>query len=183
MGVQVETNRQFFFCPGVGCIKSVWRYNDGNILTVQAIAWHIEPPSTNAIALPTLGDSLEATNLTWTTGGSVPWFVQTCESQIGAFAARSGRITDNGESWIETTVVGPCQLSFWWKVSSETNYDNLTLYINGIGQSLISGELDWTQQTISLLSGTNAIRWTYRKDGGGVGGQDAAWLDGVRRRK
>ena len=33
-------------------------------------------------------------------------------------------------------------MSFWWKVSSETNRDSLRFFVNGVEQANISGEVD-----------------------------------------
>jgi len=46
-------------------------------------------------------------------------------------AVQSGDIDDNQSTWMETTVVGPAEFTFWWKVSSEFNYDFLRLYVDG----------------------------------------------------
>ena len=73
----------------------------------------------------TLGEALNATNLTWTTGGAAAWLGQATNTHDGYAAAQSGTVTDTQETWIETTVTGPSTLSFWWKVSSEFGWDFL----------------------------------------------------------
>src|SRR5439155_25354102 len=83
------------------------------------------------------------------------------------------------ESWMETTVTGPGTLTFWWKVSSETNRDYLEFYVGGVMRTNISGELNWQQQSLSLVPGSQTLRWRYSKDYYGSSGQDKGWVDQV----
>jgi hypothetical protein len=59
------------------------------------------------------------------------------------------------------------------------SYDFLTFYTNGNSATRISGEVDWQQQTFSLGSGSQTLRWTYSKDSSVSRGQDKGWLDQV----
>jgi hypothetical protein len=79
---------------------------------------------------------------------------------------------------METTLVGPGALTFWWKVSSQANYDYLRFYINGVEQAAISGEVDWQQERF-WLGVRDTLRWTYTKDPQWNAGQDAGWVDEV----
>lgn len=47
------------------------------------------------------------------------WIEQSDVTHDGVSALRSGQITDNHESVLETSVTGPGKLTVWWKVSSE----------------------------------------------------------------
>src|SRR5690606_12306965 len=95
-------------------------------------------------------------------------------------ALQSGVTAHSGETWVQTTVTGPGTLTFWWKVSSESDYDWLEFSIDGTLQSgRISGNVDWTKKTYTLAAGAHTLRWRYSKDGSVVSGSDAAWLDEV----
>jgi hypothetical protein len=94
-------------------------------------------------------------------------------------AARSGAITNYQQSVLSLNLLGPGTLSFWWKVSSETNYDYFKFWTNNTLQKAICGEVDWQQQTVSLPAGMNTVVWQYIKDVSISLGQDAAWLDQV----
>ncbi len=122
---------------------------------------------------------LESGNLAWRTGGDAPWFGQTNVAHDGVDAAQSRAITHRQQSWLETTVEGPGTLSFWWRVSSETNSDWLSFSTNGAAQASLSGETDWQQQVVYLAEGPQTLRWTYAKSARGTSGQDAGWLDEV----
>jgi hypothetical protein len=122
--------------------------------------------------------TLNTTNIDWSTLGDASWYMQSDVSRDG-LAARSGAITNGQTSILQTTLTGPGVLTFWWKVSSETNRDLLSFTVNGSTQAMISGEVDWQQRTIYLGLGTQVLQWIYAKDASGSAGQDAAWLDQV----
>lgn len=127
----------------------------------------------------TLAEALDTTNLTWTTGGDASWLGQTAISHDGSDAARSGSITNDESTWIETTVVGPGTLSFWWRVSSEQDFDYLEFLIDGDWQDDLSGDSGWLQQTYSISAGSHTLRWNYYKDGSDSDHLDSAFLDQV----
>ncbi len=134
-------------------------------------------------ALPTLATAVDSNGLTWTNSGNLPWFPQTTTTKDGFDAAQSGAINHNQNSSMETTVAGPGTLTFWWKISSETSYDYLRFYVDGVEQTgilaRISGTVDWVQKTVSIPSGNHVVKWSYTKDGSVVSGSDAAWVDQV----
>jgi hypothetical protein len=129
---------------------------------------------------PTLAEALDTPGWSWTTGGTTPaWYGQTAVTHDGADAARSGAITNSQTNWVETAVSGPGTLTFWWKVSSETNYDFLRFYVGGVQQARISGEVGWAQTNFALAAGVQTLRWAYTKDSSVSKGQDAGWVDQV----
>jgi len=127
----------------------------------------------------TLGEALNAPLLPWSTGGNAAWIPQISVTHDGEGAAQSGAITNSQESWLQTTVAGPGTLTFWWKVSSEQDFDYLEFYVNGSEQAFISGDVDWRQRSFTLGSGTNTLRWRYVKDDIASDGQDRGWVDEV----
>lgn len=133
----------------------------------------ITRPLTNALDLP-LG-------LTVQTGGNASWEGIFDFSNDGVDAGRSGMIPDGGVSWIELQIANHPAVSFSWNVSSETNFDSLLFYANGVLIDAISGTGGGWRQITHLLDPLVAttLRWEYRKDGSAVQGQDRAWLDQV----
>ena len=82
---------------------------------------------------------------------------------------------------MESSVTGPGTLTYWWKVSSEPDYDYLDFYLDGILQpGSISGEVLWQKRTNTIASGTHSLRWVYSKDVSDSFGQDAGWVDEVK---
>lgn len=128
-----------------------------------------------------LSDALDVPAGVFTSGGKTPWFAQFLVTHDGVDAAQSGMVGHLEQSWMQTTVIGPGTLSFWWKVSSESGYDFLHFYVDGVEQpGGISGELDWRPgSTISIPSGVHVVRWAYIKDESVKMGSDCGWVDQV----
>jgi hypothetical protein len=126
-----------------------------------------------------LGEAVDNIFLTWTTGGDANWYEQSSIFYYGGDAAQSGSITHNQDTWIQTTLMGPGTLTFYWKVSSESDRDFLIFYIDDVEQDKISGEVSWTQKTYFIASGSHTLKWSYTKDGSVSMGSDAGWLDYV----
>ncbi|MHC4484656.1 MAG: LamG domain-containing protein [Planctomycetota bacterium] len=124
-----------------------------------------------------LSEALD-TALSFTTGGSADWFYQTTTSYYEADAAQSGDISEDQESWMQTMVTGAGTVSFYWKVSSEEDYDFLEFYIDGSLQDQISGSVDWQQKTYTITtSDSHTLEWRYVKDKGTDSGSDCGWVD------
>ena len=126
-----------------------------------------------------LSEALD-TALSFTLGGNASWFDQTMTSYYGAEAAQSGDISHSQDSWMQTTVEGRGTVKFYWKVSSEDDYDFLEFYIDGWMQDRISGSVNWQQKTYTIFeSGSHALEWRYVKDGSVDFGGDCGWVDKV----
>lgn len=123
--------------------------------------------------------TLNARALSFTTSGNAEWVDATDSAVYGSNAAKSGTISHSQTSALETTVTGPGDLSFYWKVSSESGWDYLTFYVDGVQQNRISGTQDWAKMTYTLASGSHTLNWTYSKDSSGSYGSDAGWVDWV----
>lgn len=131
---------------------------------------------------PSLADALDNAGIQWASAGNQPWFAQTTVTRDGTDALQSGPVADNQFSRLEATVLGPANLTFWWKVSSEQNFDFLSFDLNGAPHAAaqpISGDVDWQQKTVPIPAGTHRVRWSYTKDGSASAGSDAAYLDQV----
>jgi len=120
-------------------------------------------------------------DLAWSTGGDADWFGQTDFSYYDGDAAQSGAISHNQLSYVQTTVTGGGILKFYWRVSSESNYDYLTFYVDDVPVPgyQISGEVDWQQKTYTIGEGSHSIKWEYEKDSTVSDGSDCGWLDKV----
>ena len=105
----------------------------------------------------------EALNdLNWEAFGDAIWFPQSEVRFDESSAAQSGDITHLQSSSISLTLVGPASVSFWWKVSSEREYDHLSVFLDGqILQHRISGEVDWEKRTIDIPDGSHSVSYTH----------------------
>lgn len=134
---------------------------------------------TSSATAPTLAVALDQTALTWTTGGGASWAGTFFPSQDGIDAARSGPISDSGESWLQTTVTGPGTLGFWWRADSEADFDLLQLQVGGTTVATISGATGWLYRSVPIPAGTQTVRWRYVKDASVARGLDRGFVDQV----
>ena len=116
---------------------------------------------------------------TFTKSGNANWSKVTDVYYYGGDSAKSGTITHNQSCSIEITITmgGPSVVNFYWKVSSEANYDFLRFYIDGALKNQISGETNWAQISNSIAAGTHTLKWTYYKDASVSSGSDCGWVD------
>lgn len=134
---------------------------------------------------PTFEEALGAEDLVWTTGGDAPWFVQLNSTFTGGSCGQSGAIKRDQQSWIETTVTGPKNLTFDWQVSSYDSYsmkysDVLAFSIDGEMQKEIAGKDDgWQDMHYTLDRGEHTLRWTYEKRAYDSYGEDCGRFDTV----
>ncbi|MCW5557183.1 MAG: hypothetical protein KIT22_05035, partial [Verrucomicrobiae bacterium] len=136
---------------------------------------------TVVLSLLPLAEAADNPALEWTVSGAhYVWHAQRGVAHDGQDALRSGFITDDEVSTLGTTVIGPGTLRFWWKVSSEEDFDFLTFRLDGSELAAISGEQNWHPLEFEIPEGTHSLTWSYRKDEAEGDGADAGWLDEVR---
>jgi PKD repeat protein len=124
-----------------------------------------------------IAEAVDYPSLTFNLTGNANWFSQTTTTYYGGDAAQSGDIGNNQTSTMETTISGKTSVKFYWKVSSESNYDYLRFYIDGVEQNRISGNVNWTQRTYTVSSGTHTLKWSFTKDYSVSSGSDCGWVD------
>ncbi len=119
------------------------------------------------------------TRFAWQNGGNSPWVITTVAPFEGTYCAKSGVILDNQSSQLilPLTVASAGTISFYYKVSSEPDYDFLRFYIDNALQSEWSGEAGWAFASYNVGPGAHTFKWGYYKDQGVVRGSDCAWLD------
>lgn len=127
-----------------------------------------------------INDDSSAPDLELSQTGDAAWQVTLDSSYRGGSAARSGDISDDQTSELSTEIMGPGSVSFWWRVSSEKDYDFLELRLDGELQTAISGNTDWQQvDGLTIPAGQHTVSWTYRKDISESAGLDRGWIDHV----
>ena len=153
--------------------------NEGTYILVVSNAFGTVSTPAAYLNVVDFAEALNATNFTWSSAGNQPWFPETSTNHDGIAALQSGAITGNQQSIVQTTVTGPGTLSYWWKVSSETNNDYVLFAVDGMVQGIISGTVNWQQFTKFIGFGLHTNTWCYLKNATVNGGYDAAWLDQV----
>lgn len=115
----------------------------------------------------------------WGFTGDANWYIDNTTVHEGNYALRSGDINDSESSTLSLigTVATSGHISFYKKVSSETNYDYLRFYIDSVQVAEWSGVIDWSEHIFPVTSGLHSFEWKYEKDGSVSSGDDAAWVD------
>jgi len=115
----------------------------------------------------------------WINISSIPWVITSETAYDGNLSARSGLINNGGITTLamRTFYAKDDSLKFWYKVSSEPNYDFLSFKLNGTEIFKKSGEIPWSKKAIAVSAGLNNMEWTYRKDNSFSQGSDCAWID------
>lgn len=126
-----------------------------------------------------LCEGVGACNRDWTTAGDAGWFVQNDISHDGWNACQSGPIIESQSSQMSTTVTGPATISFWWKVSSEEQWDRLQFIVDSSVVQEIDGEEGWLYVERVLPEGAHTLTWNYYRDNVNwqYDGYSAGWVD------
>lgn len=172
-----------FFVPA-GIHTARWNYTKDDIINggsdrlwVDQVAVHGEQQF--------LADVVDNTDLTWRQTGSGYWVMQDRRTIDAADAFISPFFLDHGRSSaIETVVMGPGTVAFWWTVSSEAGFDFFRFEIDDTVMDQISGHssgnnIAWAQVTRAVPAGLHTLRWRYIKNETVSDGLDSAWLDTI----
>jgi hypothetical protein len=155
--------------------------------------------SSFAITFP---EALDTTNLIWVTATNSAtekaWLTSNTAPHDGVDDVTCGNhFLPATDSWIQTQVVGPGKIGFWWKVSCEVSqliddellwFDYLEFKISGDAApdwpniqplALVAGQGNWEYRTFNVPAGTNTLRWNFHKDDAVNSFLDLARLDQV----
>jgi len=155
-----------------------WTYDkDYSVSSGSDCGWVDKLELGTASADP-MAQALDVSGLSFSLTGDQDWYVTTATSYYGGSSVRvPDALGHSQDSIMETTVSGVTSVKFFWKVSSESNYDYLEFYIDGTLQDRISGTVDWAQKTYSVTTGSHTLKWRYTKDGSVSSGSDTGWVD------
>jgi M6 family metalloprotease-like protein len=132
------------------------------------------------IDLPPLSQALDNYTLDWFVGGDSPWYGQEdVHYYMGPSAAQSGIIGDMSHTYFGSWVTGPGILSFYWRVSSEFNWDFLHFMVDEETVLSLSGQRNWERRIVEIGEGVHSLVWVYVKDQAVSSGLDAGWVDHV----
>ena len=130
-------------------------------------------------------ETFESGNFTafdWHHGSIVTaWEVVTEAPYEGQYCAKSSDI-DNSETsvlYINLEIAVAGEISFYYKVSSESGWDKLFFKVDNQEKGVWSGDIGWTQASFELTPGTHRLEWSYTKDGSVSSGSDCAWIDNI----
>lgn len=149
------------------------------------------PYATAVYSVSDLGAAVDAPQLPWRTSDTHPWTFQTTNTYDGADSAQSFDDGDyrTNESWLETTVTGPTDMSFRYKTRKyKATFSVLLDDAAVLTDTEESSGDDWTLRQISVPQGRHTVRFRFRcwieTSGGWSGGRQSgfngAWLDAVQ---
>ena len=115
----------------------------------------------------------------WTNDANHPWTICQDQPYEGQYCVKSGAISHSEEtSLILTYEVGANDsIAFYYKVSSENNYDKMYFYIDNQEKANWSGTVAWSRAQFAVTQGTHTFKWKYKKDNSVSSGSDCAWID------
>ncbi len=111
--------------------------------------------------------------------GDRPWVITNSDYHTGSKSASPNAMNNNHIAWLRR-MVNDNNISFWYKVSSQSGSDYFNFYVGGNLELHVSGEVDWTYYSTSLPAGNQEIKWEYIKDSSGSSGSDTVWIDDVQ---
>jgi hypothetical protein len=156
----------------------------GSLITVSATL-NCNPYIVNkdfSFRVGKIRESFEASSFNvfpWINISSIPWTITSETSYDGSISARSGAISHSGSTSlsIRTIYAQDESVKFFYRVSSEPNYDFLSFKLNDVEIFKKSGEIPWTKKAVAVQAGLNKMEWVYKKDNSVSQGSDCAWID------
>jgi len=117
----------------------------------------------------------------WVNTSAIPWTISTTAVNGGVYSAKSGAIGHSASTTLQITmdVAANDNISFAYKVSTESGYDFLKFYIDGTEKGSWSGDVNWSNASYPVTTGSHTFKWTYSKDGSATGGLDAVFVDDI----
>lgn len=134
-----------------------------------------------------IGDTMGKPDHEFTTGGNgggAGWIRVVDATAPNGEAMKSGAITHNQQSVLETKVMGPGTLTFSWRSSCEDSggqydWDHAEFAVDGTVLLWRDGINSWTNETVRIDGvGEHTVMWTYKKDDVESDGDDAAYVAG-----
>ncbi|MCD6176447.1 MAG: carboxypeptidase regulatory-like domain-containing protein, partial [Candidatus Cloacimonetes bacterium] len=114
----------------------------------------------------------------WEFGGNADWIIST-DSYEGSYSAKSGTISHNQSTSLIliVEVIADGDISFFRKVSSESNWDFFRFYIDSTQLGSWSGSSGWVEESYPVTAGIHTFKWEYTKDANTSSGSDCGWVD------
>jgi len=114
----------------------------------------------------------------WQMSGTAGWQVAG-NAWEGDWCARSAPISHNQTSRMSLTqtFLGAGTATFRARVSSESNYDFLKVYLDGSALISLSGTVAWAEYQVEIPAGVHTLMFSYEKDGSVSHNEDAVFVD------
>lgn len=165
--------------------------SDKDLISDYLEVTHFKTDPNDAQSKPTplanFVESFENSVTGWVTPGSgadAGWAQVSDFASTGTKSLRSQPIGNSQAAATEMTAFfNNSTLSFDARISSEGCCDHLFIFVDGEQTAYVRGDESngqWITRSVPVPAGLHTIRFVYRKDGSGVTGADAAWIDNIR---
>lgn len=114
--------------------------------------------------------------------GTYPWTITNSGAYDGTYCLRSiGSLTHSqtAETSVAISLTSADSVSFYYKVSSEANYDKFHFYIDNNELIVESGDGNWTRAAFLVPTGNHTLKFTYSKDVSVSNNSDCAFIDNI----
>ncbi len=166
---------------------SVFSQQDSLFFTIDYVSGYYMVSKSYLINLSSQFETFESGDFTasaWELDAATPWIIDSTSANSGTFSARSASISHSASSVlsIRMNTMLRDSVSFYYKVSSENNYDFFRFYIDGTAKLSASGtsNTDWQYKKFTLNAGEHILKWEYSKDYSNSSGEDCARIDDIR---
>ncbi len=116
----------------------------------------------------------------WQLDYTYPWSITTTNPYEGAYCMKSGGTgVANVVSNMTVTVNIPADgvMSFFGKISCESNWDYGYFYIDGVQKAQYTGTSNWAEKSFDITAGDHTFMWQYTKDGSVNSNDDCFYVD------
>lgn len=165
-----------FVTLGAGLNTIEWRYVKDNIISLHRDRVYVDALREDGFARM-VNEALGWNLLPWS-GDGTSWFAQSVQRIEGSTALESGPLSFGRSSSLRTTLYGPGELRFMWRLESPEATSRVRFALDDTTTRSLSGVVDWREETIVLGEGRHSVEWIVDRIGATVEpGIDAAWLD------
>ena len=118
----------------------------------------------------------------WTFSPANAWTIVDAGGNPGkcAKSMNEGIASSDYSATLTVNVLAAGELTFDYKISSETNYDKLFFYMDNQEKAQWSGNGSWEQFTQAVTVGQHTFKWTYHKDSSVNSNDDCARIDNIK---
>ena len=118
----------------------------------------------------------------WTFSPANAWTIVDNGGNPGkcAKSMNEGIASSDYSATLTVNVLAAGELTFDYKISSETNYDKLFFYMDNQEKGQWSGAGSWEQFTQAVTVGQHTFKWTYHKDSSVNSNDDCARIDNIK---
>ena len=116
----------------------------------------------------------------WQLDNNYPWSITTTNPYEGAYCMKSGGAgVPSVVSNMTVTVNIPADgvMSYFGKISCETNWDYGYFYIDGVQKAQYTGTSNWAEKSFDITAGDHTFMWQYTKDASVNSNDDCFYVD------